>query len=135
MDTKRARKRCPVQPYREFEDASSRPPAGTDARRGARHELVVDELPRCDELGGGRFAEHSHNVVQGRIDVAGRPGEPHQLGDDRQVDAAVPEVRIVRHRQIGGTRRRWSAATAVGLPHPRLAATAATGRLSRSVAA
>ena len=90
--------------------------AGEGAGRGARHELVVDQLPRGDELGGDRFAEHGHGLVQGSIDVAGRPGQAHQLGDDRQVEAAVPEVRIVRHRQIGQARRRCSAATAVAVP-------------------
>ena len=86
------------------------------ARRGARHELVVDQLPRGNELGGGRFAEHVHNLVQGTIDIAGRSGQAHQLGDDRQVEAAVTEVRIVWHGQIGQARRGWSAPTAVAIP-------------------
>ena len=45
--------------------------AGEGTGRGARHELVVDQLPCGDELDAERFAEDGHGVVQGPIDVAG----------------------------------------------------------------
>ena len=56
--------------------------AGEGTGRCARHELVVDQLPGGDQLDAKRFTEDGHGVMQGTIDVAGRPGQPHQLGHD-----------------------------------------------------